>query len=82
MDLKQQIAALYTKIATMEQTLRKDFFEDKYILLLGSVAYNYVNAAAQYVYGKDKYQAKIEAEGNFTFGRLDKEEFPCSMTAN
>jgi hypothetical protein len=46
------------------------------------MVYNYINAVAQYMYGKDKYQAKIEAEGNFTFGRLNKEEFLCSMTAN
>jgi hypothetical protein len=85
MDLKQQITVLHTKVDTMEQTmqsLRKEFFEDKYILLLGSVVYNYINAAAQYVYGKDKYQAKIEVEGNFTFNQLDKEEFPHTMTAD
>jgi hypothetical protein len=46
------------------------------------VAYNYINAAAQYVYGKDKYQAKIEVEGNFTFSQLDKEEFPHTMTTD
>jgi hypothetical protein len=82
MDLKQQIAALTTKVDTMEQRLRKEFFEDKYILVLGSVAYNYINAAAQYVYGKDKYQDKIEVGGNFTFSKLDKEEFSHTMTAD
>jgi hypothetical protein len=46
------------------------------------VAYNYINAATQYVYGKDKYQDKIEVRNNFTFSKLDKEEFSHIMTAD